>query len=393
MNGRDLRAAMRELTDDVRTPDLLDRALATSGHIRRRRIVVAAGGTAAGLAVIVALGSMIRPPDTTVAPPASESATSAVQTTRPTPSATQSAAPPPATSAHTSGSPPVPATALPGTAYYLESVDLGTRVMAREGDEQPRRISDSVDWSIAVSPDGRLIARTYPGDVDPQRGNKLIAGNVDGTDERVLADAHDSHGLCNIPAWSPDSRRVLYQPPGDGLDPAGVRWAIMDVQTGANTMLDQPTGCYPVWSPDGATIGWYTGSNEVLLTDTKGGNRRQLRLPETPGCAPSIYALSPGARLALVSSHQPGQACGGDGPGRTAHDGVVVDTATGQRIDLPVAGPVSSGVFTQDGSLLVRADQTNELVLLDPQLRILARTPTLVPAGNRLILQAFVPDG
>lgn len=118
----------------------------------------------------------------------------------------------------------------------------------------PQKISDNVMSRVTFSPDGRRMAfvRTFPsGDRDA-----LVAANVDGTDERILAVKGPDETLSpGTPAWSPDGKTVAC--------------GIMDIKKNEMTIfgLDPQDGS-PVqittqrwfrvegiaWAPDGAGL-------------------------------------------------------------------------------------------------------------------------------------------
>lgn len=174
----------------------------------------------------------------------------------------------------TTESPP----ASPGPAwtvfYRATSAEPGAEptLYATTATTPPRAVA-SLDGKsgAAVSPDGRSLAW-----VDINSGSKratLMVAAIDGTNPRALVDGANGYGLCNLPAWSPDSRRILFQEELPSPAAAG-RWNSVDVTTGRTAALE-PTGCNPVWSPDGSSIAWYdasapAASSMIRITDETG---------------------------------------------------------------------------------------------------------------------------
>lgn len=382
MTGRDLRSALFDLGEDARVPDLLDRTLATARRIRRRRVAAGAAGTAAVIVLVTIAIAAVRPPGTAVAPPATGSSTPAVASTSQSPATTTA---PTASGAVPPGTPGP----LEGTVYYLAYTDGHTSIYSVTGGGTPKLEVAELSHSVAISPDATMMA-WIDGVADGDPAATVMVSDLDGGNRRAVADAQDSGGLCNYPAWSPDSRRVLFQP-GGGYD---VAWATVDVISGQRTTLEPTGGCYPTWSPDGGTIGWYdrVGRGEGgILTDARGRNIRVI--PPVDGvrepCRSSVPALAPGGRLAVVRRPDPDHMSCGDGPGRTARRGVVIDPSTGRSKELPVEGGLSSAIFLPDGSLVSVLESTGELILLDADLKLVARSPA--PSGRELVLLAYVP--
>ena len=366
-----------------------EHTLATSRRIRRRR-VVAGAGTVVMLIIAAIAVATVRPSNETVAPPATGSTTTSA-------GASALASPPPATSATTPASPSVggerpPATppAVSGTVYYLQDDGGRPSVYAVTGTGTPKLVAANVSSDIAVAPDASKFA-WIEGPPDGGSTAIVMVSNLDGTNKRAVADAQYLGGLCVTPAWAPDSRRILFQPSG-GYE---VPWATVDVTNGRRTTLESIIGaCYSTWSPDGGTIGWYdraSSGSGAILTDAHGRNVRAI--PPVDGirgpCQIGIHAVGRGGQRAFVDRPKPDNAGCGDGPGRDSWRGVVVDTSTGRSLDLPVKGGLTSAVFLPDSNLVGRTALTGELVLLDADLDLVARSPA--PSGGGITLLAYVP--
>ena len=380
MTGPDLRSALHDLGEQARVPDLLDRALATSRRIRRRRVAAGAAATAVVLVTTAVAVAVVRSPDGTVAPPAT--GTSAPQpSSTPAPSASTTTTP----AEHpTVGQPPPPATPG-GTAYYLRFEGSSMSLYSWSGREGPKLVASGTSPGVTVSPDGTKLA-WIDGVADGDPAATVMVSDLDGGNQRAVADARDMGGLCNVPAWSPDSRRILFPPSGGNEQP----WMTVDIASGERTTLASAGRCYPTWAPDGGTIGWYSSRSGATLTDALGRNARTV--PPVDGirapCGMAIFAVAPGGGRAFVDVPIPEPACG-DGPGRRPWRGAVVDTSTGRSLDLPVDGGLSSAVFLADGGLVGISEATDELVRLDADLDLVARSPA--PPGDGLVLLAYVP--
>ncbi|WP_086819416.1 hypothetical protein [Allokutzneria sp. NRRL B-24872] len=258
--------------------------------------------------------------------------------------------------------PPPPVTEI-GTVYYDQYDESTYRnfLYSKSGDQPAKRLAEVRG---AVSPDGSKQAW--------MDGSRLMVGAI-GQQASALASGFDTHGLCSIPEWTPDSRAILFQHKQD-------RWAMVDVDSGRTTPLAGPTGCYPVMSPDGGSVAWYDASApaaRIRITDSDGSNSRFVPLIDgkPDPCANAVVALSPGGEQIVVDeSRDDGRACG-DGPSSgQASSGVLVDTTTGKSVPLST-GPVRSALFHEDGSVLVRPANKPEYVLLSPDRRVLSRLP------------------
>lgn len=225
----------------------------------------------------------------------------------------------------------------------------------------------------------------------------LMIANADLSDAHAVSSSEANvGGLCNAPAWSPDSSQVLFQITMPSADDSG-RWAKVDVANGRQEPLEGSTGCYPVWAPDGTSIAWYdhgpAGSANIRITDGDGANSRFV--PPIDGtadpCFNAVVALSPGGRYAVVDASDPTRTRCGDGPGRgAAGRGLLVDTTTGAAQQPPFDEPVRSGVFLPDGRLLALPVGAKEFRLLDQQRRVIGHLPDDTLDDSVTVL-AYVP--
>ncbi|MGH9734257.1 MAG: protein kinase domain-containing protein [Candidatus Acidiferrales bacterium] len=102
--------------------------------------------------------------------------------------------------------------------YFRKSVDqTGTNfslVRAPVLGGQPQQIVSDVDSDITFSPDGKRIA--YFRGNDPVVGEfRLLAANLDGTDEKVLL-VEKGPNPPQYSSWSPDGKTIAYSEPGSG---------------------------------------------------------------------------------------------------------------------------------------------------------------------------------
>ncbi len=149
------------------------------------------------------------------------------------------------------------------------------------------------------SPDGSALAYVVVFGAD----DGLYVVSADGSREVRLTE-----WIAFTPAWSPDSREIVFTAPNSGNSEVYV----IDVATGAmrNVSRNPAYDSDPVWSPDGTRIAFYSlrECNEISLyvVDADGSNQRRL----LDNCALSMRgtsdnrppAWSPdGTRIALTS--------------------------------------------------------------------------------------------
>jgi hypothetical protein len=141
----------------------------------------------------------------------------------------------------------------------------------------------------AWSPDGRWIAYVHTVRV-PQPGGLF---RLDEDVWLVAPDGHGAHALTNDktakrrPAWSPDSKRILY---------GGSGTSIVDAATGRRLLHTNDGG--GAWSPDGSRIAVVTGRGiDVIGTDGSGRRKVARSGAGGPEWSPD------GSRIAFERSH------------------------------------------------------------------------------------------
>ncbi len=273
---------------------------------------------------------------------------------------------------------------LPGWLYYDDNPP--TVILTNAG---PVPILEDDDHSANVSPDGASIA--YVNDIN----DELVITDRHGQQPRTIATG--IIGVGYEPTWSPDSQRLLV---AQNLGAGEVALGIITIATGAFTPLaNQIQAIHPLWAADGQHIGYATGTCQIGIANIDGSNARLIPIlgdrdaatnPERRrSCDP--YSISPNATLIAVSEHT------GDEPdgdiGRDLHADTIIDTATGNRVELPVTGTVLAIRFQPNGDILVRTTDgtTNQLTLLTPQHTTKAQV-TEPPTVANLPLLAYTPN-
>jgi Tol biopolymer transport system component/DNA-binding winged helix-turn-helix (wHTH) protein len=153
----------------------------------------------------------------------------------------------------------------------------------------------------ALSPDGKQVAFAWGGDSVNSAGFDLYVRALDS--ERLIRLTHEPAPAL-APAWSPDSRRIVFTRMGAA---AGV--FSIPATGGAETKLadgafTQESLMQPAWSPDGKTLAYSAvsdgGSHVVRLLSSSGSLSQPLA--DVPACwHAGAPAFSPdGANLAFL---------------------------------------------------------------------------------------------
>jgi TolB protein len=370
MSGAEqLRDELRELADLAVPTDLYERSLQRSRGIGRREAAV---GTAAAVLVLALLGSglwrlPVRGPET-VAPVAADSAaavtrapapalsptapTGADQPTRPTQSQHR---PRPPRSTHKPRSTSL--RDLPGQVFYTDAAH-GGQLQRLTGAGEPKTVLSAANSTAGVSPDGSRIA--YVSD-----GNLMVLDT--GGEPRQAYQGTTS--ADQAPAWSPDGDRLLIDAAETG---------VLDVTTGELTPLPEGLdGQHFRWSGDGSTLVYATPDCglEVAAGTTARSGTPVPEQSETGGaaaCRPVSVDATGDLVAVQLEPNEPAQPEG-------AAD-AVLDTVTGDIVDLPVTGKIIGVVFDPDGNLLVRSRKNGKtrLWLFSPSFTLLvqAREPS-----------------
>ncbi|MET0491551.1 MAG: hypothetical protein ABW000_00325 [Actinoplanes sp.] len=376
-----LSETLRDLAEVVTPVDLLERSLTRSRRIGRREAAI---GTGAALVALGLLGSGLWH-----LPSASPQQESAVSAARPPAAEVPAGAPgastsPPAPEPETGGSTATwsakdrprptkttnPARSsslrdLPGQVFY-EDAAAGHRVVRLDRNGDPETVLTAAHSTVGVSPDGARLAYVA--------GGALMVVETGGSEpQQAYAGTTSAE---QAPAWSPDSSRLLI----DAADPG-----VLEVSTGELTPLPSGlAGEHYRWSGDGSTLVYATAGCGLEVADATA--QTGTPVPEQTGtegvaaCRPvSVDATGDLVTVQLRS----GATADGDVPADA-----VVDTVTGDIVDLPVTGKVIGAVFDPDGNLLVRSLKGGQtrLWLFDPQFTLLvqAKEPAAV-AGLDLV--------
>jgi Tol biopolymer transport system component len=240
-----------------------------------------------------------------------------------------------------------------------------------------RRLVEGVGaYTSQISPDWRWVAFTR----FAAGGQSLWISRLDGTEEHALA----SSGFGAEPAWSPDSRRLVFRQ-ADGS------FGLVEIESGLVSTLVPSGGSSPAWSPDGTRIA-FAGGGEAHVPD--------LYVVSASGGVPRLLAGGPGAQL------EPSWSPDGDrlafltqaGDAEPFRIGIVRADGTG-RVSYPGPGVSNAGSFAwMPGSEgIVFADNYSQgILLLDLESGKVARlatfgaTPAPSPDGS---LIAFSSGG
>lgn len=372
MNSAELRAALEELSDEVRTPDLLDRSLRTARHIRRRRIAVAVTGTVVAVVATVVAVSPWHGSDSGLSP--------ATRTPQPSPSAPETTEYPVAgqTMTYLPGQEPA---LLRGTSYYLTHDDQPARsqlVRAHAGKVERTELPTDAFGTASVSPNGRWVAWVMAD------GSLMVADITGASPHAVVSDAVPMQ--FNVPAWTLDSAAIVYTAAAGPID--GLLTKIgptVRVPTGGGTAVriwDTSLG-YPTWSADGKHLGYLkfdangiaTGGAGVI--DVEHGTASDGPDLTEYGGAQYLAGISPDGKRLLVELGQLGKLH----PGRTVQAPSLFDVATSARLQLPLPVQASGGFFLPNGDMMIRHGTPNGTLLRHA-------TP-----GGVVVAESFEPQG
>jgi len=373
MTGHDpLRDSLSDLADSVAPADLYERSLRRSRRIGRREAAV---GTGAAFVALGLLGSGLWQLPQRSAETASRGvaaaplAPSQAASTEPGSATGNAPAEPPQTGRPTTRPqrprPQAPSSskprstslaALPGQVFYEDAGADGDLVRLT-GDGEAETVLSAAFSTVGVSPDGTRLA--YVSD-----GQLMVVSTLGGEPQQVYAGTASAD---QAPAWSPDGGKLLI----DASDPG-----VLDVATGALTPL--PSGLdgeHFRWSGDGSTLVYATPSCGLEVADVNGQTGTPVPTAEEKqgeaACRP--VSVDTTGDLVAVQTEETAK------EDTDAPADAVLDTATGEIVDLPVPGTIIGAVFDAQGNLLVRSVQNGRtrLSLFDPGFTLLmqAREP------------------
>lgn len=162
-----------------------------------------------------------------------------------------------------------PATSLPAAGLalvYLEHGEANYLTTANGGGVQRVSLAGLGDHSYfdpanaAIAPNGKLAAWIHG-----RTGGLMITG-FDGAG--ASPDVQVIWG-CGSPAWSPDSRRVVFAT--GSLD--SPRLQIINADGSGRHTLDIEGGCWPTWSLDGSLIAYVRDGHLVTIAPDGSGRR------------------------------------------------------------------------------------------------------------------------
>lgn len=359
---------LRELADVVIPADLYERSLIRSRRIGRREAAI---GTAAAVVALALLGSGLwqLPKGTEPAPPVAAVPIGPSAPVQATPTATatatqQNGGPTAMSGPHrprprSSTSPRSTALGdLPGQIFYADDEDHG-RLVRLTGTGEPSTVLSAAHSAAGVSPDGSRIAYVSDG--------TLMVVDTGGDDPRQVYAGTTSAELA--PAWSPDSSRLLIDAAAPG---------VLDVATGRLTPLSEGLeGRHFRWSGDGTTLVYATSDCGLEVAGTTAQSGTPVPDQRLTGGQAACRPVSVDATGDLVAVQlEPAAAAE---PAEAPAD-AILDTVTGDIVDLPVSGTIIGAVFDPDGNLLVRSQKHGKtrLWLFDPDFTLLvqAREPS-----------------
>jgi TolB protein len=246
---------------------------------------------------------------------------------------------------------------LPGHVFYARSDDDGGLVRLTPGD-QPETVFSEPFAAVGVSPDGNRVAYVA-------NGNLMVVDTRGGEPQQAYAGIASA---AQAPAWSPDGARLLFNAAEPG---------VLEVATGLMTPLPSGLdGRQFRWSGDGSTLVYATAGCGLRVAEANADSGTPV--PES-GDADGRTACRP------VSVDATGDLVtvrlGESSPAASTRDSAVapadavLDTVTGDIIDVPVSGKIIGAVFDPDGNLLVRSIKSGKrtLSLFAPDFTLLLR--------------------
>ena len=254
-----------------------------------------------------------------------------------------------------------------------------------EGKNAAPPLPADISGLIALSPDGRRLAWTGPGD-----GPRTDVRVVDIERGAVIRLTHD--GVNTSPVWSPDGRRLFVA----RRESAAFQLASIDPDTGGIARLPSlPHHAFPASvSADGRTLAFIvvdeSTKRDVWIVDTAGGPPRPIVQSAFDETAP---AVSPDGTLVAYQSDEAGR---WDVYVQRIADGrrTIVSTSGG---DQPHWRPDGSGLTFRSGNALLRAPVRKDTLAVGAAERVgdmgAGRFVGTAPDGRMLVYGGSVNQG
>lgn len=376
MNEDRLRLDLAGLADEVTPVDLRDRALRTSRRLGIQRAVATSAaalvmiGAATGTALAIRPNGSAPPPQ-----PAGPSTTVTV------PPIDKTLTPDSSPSVEPSHSQKAPASALPGTRYYLEGTSTKVRIHAVRGSSDrvvhqlPVELSYGCEANtLTVSPDGKRVAWVQDS-TDGNMSGVLLAG--------TLGEPGATRLLDDVSCLGP--RALVWQ--GSDLlmvQKKSRQSVLLDMVANKRVNGDPGQETDRCWSADGRWLAAVDDQRKPYVTD--GTRSRQYRYtPPSDGIEQwdgwQARSVSLDGRYVSVGRV-------GTDPSRHDDSFDVVDTTTSKVVDLPVKGEIRSILFTIDEKVIVK--QKSGITVLDTDFTPLGTVTESASVRNMWLL-AYVP--
>jgi hypothetical protein len=234
-----------------------------------------------------------------------------------------------------------------------KTVAFGT---AAAGDVLARPSYDGQHLALISSPDAHNVA---PGD--------LVV--VDAGGERRALAHNLSWGSGAAPTWAPDGRSVVL---------GGIQFA---VSGGAPKATGFGDAKYLTYSVSGGTVAYARSEQSVGVAAADGGKARSVDVSKLPGCETAcpfaVQAVSDSGSYVALGR-------GNTDPGHTAATTLVVDTRTGEAVNLRAYPHLQHVWFTAAGGAVIADDQG--LHVVDASWRVTGTFPA--PAAGELFYTA-----